>query len=137
MNPDLLRERLRALRLYGLLNQDDSVLGEPWILRLIDIEENERARRSLKRRLDDARLGAFKPLADFDWDWPDKIDRPLIDELFTLEFLNETANAVLLGPNGIGRTSGLPYRFIAFFRNLSAALRSRFFVTNASSTSPS
>ena len=34
-------------------------------------------------------------------------------------------------------SSGLPYRFIAFFRNLSAALRSRFFVTNASNTSPS
>ena len=105
MNPELsvLRERLRRLALYGLLTQDDAVLGEPWIPRLIDIEELERARRSLKRRLDNARLGSFKPLNDFDWDWPTKIDRPLIDELFTLEFLNETANAVLLGPNGIGK----------------------------------
>ena len=106
INPDLetLRVRLRRLALYGLLTQDDSVLAEPWIPRPIDIEERERARRSLKRRLDNARLSSFKPLADFDWDWPTKIDRPLIDELFTLEFLNETANAVLLGPNGIGKT---------------------------------
>ena len=99
----MLRERLRRLALYGLLTQDDSVLGEPWIPRLIDIEERDRARRSFKRRLDNARLGSFKPLVDFDWDWPDKIDRPLIDELFTLEFLNETAKTALRGSQWTAR----------------------------------
>ena len=98
------RERLRRLALYGLLAQDDAILAEPWLQRLIDIEEAERARRSLKRRLDNARLGAFKPISDFDWDWPQDIDRPLIEELFTLEFLGEAANAVLIGPNGLGKS---------------------------------
>ena len=104
--PDLaaLRERLRRLALYGLLAQDDVVLCEPWVERLIDIEQIERAQRSLKRRLDNARLGAFKPMADFAWDWPTGIDRPLLEELFTLEFLNEAANVVLVGPNGLGKT---------------------------------
>ena len=32
------------------------------------------------------------------------IDRPLIEELFTLEFLGEAANAVLIGPNGLGKS---------------------------------
>ena len=98
------RERLRRLALYGLLAHDDAVLAEPWLQRLIDIEETERARRSLKRRLDNARLGAFKPMTDFDWDWPQEIDRPLIEELFNLEFLGEAANAVLIGPNGLGKS---------------------------------
>ncbi len=101
---DALRERLRRLALYGLLAQDDAILGQPWITQLIEIEETERAQRSLKRRIGNARLGAFKPIADFDWDWPTACDRPLIEELFTLEFLNETANAVFIAPNGLGKT---------------------------------
>ena len=53
----------------------ETLLTEPWLARVIEIEETERARRSLKRRLDNARLGAFKPIADFDWSWPAKCDR--------------------------------------------------------------
>jgi len=98
------RTRLRRLGFYGLLVQTDTLLAEPWLARVIDIEENERARRSLKRRLDNARLGAFKPLADFDWSWPAKCDRGAIEELFSLSFLTEAANVVLIGPNGLGKT---------------------------------
>ena len=98
------RERLRKLTLYGLLNHDDHFLAQPWVGELIECEQTERTRRSLKRRLDDARLGAFKPLADFEWDWPTAIDRPLVEELFTLEFLQESANAVLIAANGLGKT---------------------------------
>ena len=98
------RERLRQLALYGLLAQDDATLAQPWLQQLIDIEEHERARRSLKRRLDNAKIGAFKPLADFDWDWPTEIDRALIEELFTFAFLDEPANVVLIGPNGLGKS---------------------------------
>lgn len=104
--PDLnaTRKRLRALALYGLAVQDDSLLAEPWVARTIDIEDRERKRRSLERRLANARIGAFKPIADFDWNWPTQIDRQLIDELFTLAFVNDAANVVLVGPNGIGKS---------------------------------
>ena len=96
--------RLRKLGLYGLCAQADTLLTEPWLARVIDIEETERARRSLKRRLDNARLGAFKPIADFDWSWPTKCDRAGIEELFSLAFLAEATNVVLIGPNGLGKT---------------------------------
>jgi len=98
------RTRLRSLGLYGLAVQDDAVLAEPWVATVLDIEHRERQRRSLKRRLDNARLGAFKPLADFDWHWPRRIERALLDELFTLSFLDDATNVVLLGPNGVGKT---------------------------------
>ena len=101
---EALRARLQRLRLYGLLAQDDALFTEPWVERLLHIEETERQRRSLKRRFADARLGAFKPIADFDWDWPDNIDRPLIDELFSFDFVADAANVVLLGPNGVGKS---------------------------------
>jgi DNA replication protein DnaC len=72
---------------------------------LIRWEEAERARRGLQRRLSAARLGRFKPLADFDWNWPKQCDRQAIEELMQLGFLEEAANAVLVGPNGVGKST--------------------------------
>jgi len=79
-------------------------MHEPWFARVLEIEEAERHRRSLKRRLEDARLGAFKSMADFDWQWPEQCDRMLVQELQSLAFLSEAANVVVLGPNGMGKT---------------------------------
>jgi DNA replication protein DnaC len=104
LNLETARARLRRLGFYGLLAQAETLLNEPWLARVLDLEEHERARRSLKRRLDNARLGAFKPLADFDWTWPGKCERGLIEELFSLAFVAEAANVVLIGPNGLGKT---------------------------------
>ena len=62
-------------------------------------ETEDRARRSLERRLAQARLGRFKPLADFDWHWPKKIDRPLIERALTLDFLASGRNLLVCGTN--------------------------------------
>jgi len=67
-------------------------------------EEAERSRRSLERRLRQARLGRFKPMADFDWDWPRKVDRPLLERALTLDFIPEGRNLILIGTNGLGKT---------------------------------
>jgi DNA replication protein DnaC len=71
---------------------------------LAEAEEAERSRRSLERRLRQARPGRFKPMADFDWAWPKKIDRPLIERALTLDFIPEGRNLILLGTNGLGKT---------------------------------
>jgi DNA replication protein DnaC len=99
------RERAAKLGLYGLVARWDELGEEPWIERLLAVEEGERAARSLERRLRNARIRPFKPLADFDWDWPAKIDREAIRELFRFEFLGEAGNVVLIGPNGVGKTT--------------------------------
>ena len=98
------REQLRALGFYGLLAHAETLLLEPWLARVIELEDAERQQRSLKRRLNNARLGAFKPLADFEWSWPAKCDRALLEELFSLAFIDDAANVVLFGPNGLGKT---------------------------------
>ena len=98
------RDRARRLGLYGLLAHWEEVEGQPWLPRLLAIEDAERGRRSLERRIRNARVGAFKPMADFDWSWPKKIHRATIEELFTLQFIQEGANVVLLGPNGVGKS---------------------------------
>ena len=115
LNLETVRQRLRQLGLYGLLALAETLMLEPWFARVIEIEEAERTCRSLKRRLDDARLGAFKPIADFDWAWPTKCDRSLIEELFSLAFIEESANVVFIGTNGLGKTmllKNLAYRAV-------------------------
>lgn len=72
---------------------------------LIEWEETERARRSLERRLRCAHIGRFKPLADFDWRWPEQCDQAAIAELMTLGFLETATNALLVGPSGLGKTT--------------------------------
>jgi DNA replication protein DnaC len=109
MNPptdnDSTRAAVRRLGLYGLLAHWDEVRTLDWVAALIDYEQGERQRRSLERRLRFAKLGAFKPLCDFDWQWPKKIDRSAIEELCSLEFITELANVVLIGPNSTGKTT--------------------------------
>jgi len=102
---DPLLARAKALKLHGLLAHWQEVAGAPWIEPLIRWEETERARRSLERRLGSAHLGRFRPLADFDWDWPKRCDRGAVEELMGLAFLEETANAILVGPNGVGKST--------------------------------
>lgn len=99
-----LPERASDLGLHGLALHFDEVRDEQWPPWLIRVEEEERARRSLERRIRNAKLGRFKPLADFDWDWPEEIDRRLMEELLTLRFVAEGANVVMVGPNGVGKT---------------------------------
>jgi DNA replication protein DnaC len=101
---DELRAAVRRLGLYGLLANWEQVRYCDWLPGLLDYEQTERQRRSLERRLRFACLGAFKPMADFDWQWARKIDRAAVEELCSLDFLTEIANVVLIGPNGTGKT---------------------------------
>ena len=101
---DELRQRLRALGLLGLASRLEELRDEPWLSRVIEIETEERQFRGLDRRLKNSRLGKFKPMADYDWKWPTSIDREAIETLFRLAFVEEGANVVLVGPNGVGKT---------------------------------
>lgn len=99
-----MRQRLQQQNLFGLLAHAEEIINEPWLTRVLDIEETERQKRSLKRRLDNAHLRTFKHLADFDYAWPTQLDRELLDELFTLSFIEQATNVVLIGPNGLGKS---------------------------------
>jgi DNA replication protein DnaC len=101
---ELLQRRVRALGLYGVLAHWGELCDAPWLTALVEYEEKERAHRSLERRLKNSSVGAFKPIADFDWKHPTKIDRRLITELFNLEFLTEGINPIFFGPNGVGKS---------------------------------
>ena len=107
-SPTALREHASELRLHGLLAHWAEVMAQPdharWVAQMVAWEAAERSRRSLERRLREAHIGRFKPLADFDWAWPKSIDRAAVEELMTLDFLKDASNVVLVGPNGVGKT---------------------------------
>ncbi len=71
---------------------------------IIAAELEEKQRRSVESRLKRARLGRFKPLADWDWDWPTALDRPALERILTLDFLARGENVVILGAQGLGKT---------------------------------
>jgi DNA replication protein DnaC len=77
---------------------------QQWLEKLLREEEMEREKRSLERRIKDADIGQFKPMSDFDWSWPKSIDRERVEDLFSLNFLGEKENVVLLATNGLGKT---------------------------------
>ncbi len=100
-----LRSRAVSLGMHGLLAHWDEAVAAGWVETIIAWEEQERARRSHERRLRNAHIGRFKQLCDFDWNWPKKCDRCAVEQLMTLEFIKDASNAVIIGNNGVGKST--------------------------------
>lgn len=71
---------------------------------LIAGEAALRADRAVARRIQAARFPVIKTLDTFRWDWPKKINRLQIQDLFRLQFIKDHANVILLGTVGPGKT---------------------------------
>ena len=104
-DPTTLQRRARALHLHGVLTNWSACCTEPWVATLLDWEEQARTRRSMERRLHSAHIGRFKPLVDYDWNWPEQIDQGAVSDLMTLQFMQSASNAILVGPSGVGKTT--------------------------------
>lgn len=108
-----LAEQLRSLGLrHSADHLDDLValatrrrLGVVEILeRVAELENTDRSRRSLERRLLRSRIGRFKPVTDFDWSWPTRLDRAAVEAALKLNFIEQARNLVLVAPQGLGKT---------------------------------
>ena len=99
---------LRALpaNLDDFLARASKARWSPRVLleQLAQDEAAERSRRSLERRLRLSGIKGFKPIADFDWTWPAKVERDVLERALSLDFLQEGRNLVLVGRNGLGKT---------------------------------
>jgi DNA replication protein DnaC len=72
--------------------------------RLVRAELEARLQHRIERRLRDACLGRFKPMADWEWEWPKVIHRPTVDRVLTLDFLAQRENVIVVAPHGLGKT---------------------------------
>ncbi|MEY4551442.1 MAG: IS21-like element helper ATPase IstB [Pseudomonadota bacterium] len=108
-----LQSRLRELGLLVTASELDDLIalatkkrwGPRQLIEHVTLtEEQDRARRGLERRRTRSRLGRFKPMADFDWQWPKKLERVLVESALRLDFLQAARNVVLVAPQGLGKT---------------------------------
>jgi DNA replication protein DnaC len=105
--------QLQQIGLRALPSQLDDFIAQAtkarWsprqiVERIVQDEIAERSRRSLERRERLSGIKRFKPIADFDWNWPAKIERDVIERALTLDFLQDGRNLILVGANGLGKT---------------------------------
>ena len=114
-NPDidLLNSRLDSLRLPFLKEQclpmaataaKKSITHLGYLQQLIEGEAALRDERAVARRIQAARFPVIKTLDSFRWDWPKKINRLQVQDLFRLQFVHDKANVILLGTVGLGKS---------------------------------
>ena len=115
MHIDPLLARLHALNLHGIAAHLSEIQDKTFLSTYLDWEEKIRTERSLHRRLTAARLGRFKPLSEFDWAWPNHIDRDAI------ELGDQKIGGIEFGCTPISPR----FFFAILLRHLSALIRSR------------
>ena len=112
-NHQELRTRLRATGLLGTVEVLDDLVAlatkKRWgpvevLEHVMKIEGEDRARRSLERRTMRSRIGRFKAMADFDWNWPTAIERDAVEAALRLDFVQGARNVVLVASQGLGKT---------------------------------
>lgn len=106
-------DKLTTLRLTGMhkalreqlaLPDIDQLSFEERLGLLADRELTERENRRLQTRLRQARLKQSACLEDLDTRTPRGLDKALISQLATGQWIREGLNLLILGPTGVGKT---------------------------------
>ena len=110
---DALHAHLAALRLpFTLANYSayaQSAADKQWshlqfLQELMRGEAAARADRRVERLVTQARFPVLKTLEGFDWQWPTKINRMMIQNLFHLDFVRQHSNVVFIAGTGLGKS---------------------------------
>jgi DNA replication protein DnaC len=111
--PATLSEQLRQLGLVHTATELNDFIARAtqkrWspvvqLEHLVHAETQARLQQRVERRLRDARLGRFKPMADFEWAWPTAIHRPTVERVLSLDFLTQRENVIIVAAHGLGKT---------------------------------
>src|SRR4051812_25102205 len=109
----LLTHHLKALRLPTFLREHDKLARQcaaegvahtGYLLRLVELELLERERRTVERRIRQARFPAVKSLDGFDFAAIPSLNKMLVLELARGEYVERRENVIALGPSGTGKT---------------------------------
>ena len=110
---DALRSNMSALRLAFMLEHHQAfaqtAADKQWshldyLTELVSGEAGARDDRRVQRCIQLARFPVLKTLDTFDWNWPTKINRPLIQNLFHLDFVANHGNVVFISTTGLGKS---------------------------------
>jgi DNA replication protein DnaC len=109
----LLAHHLKALKLPTFLREYDKQARQcaaegvdhtGYLLRLAELELLERERRSVERRIRQARFPAPKSLDSFDFAAIPSLNKLLVLELARCEYVERRENVIALGNSGTGKT---------------------------------
>ena len=110
---DVVRKHLDVLKLPFMLQNHQTLaqaaVDKHWshleyLTELISGEAQAREDRRVARCIQQARFPVLKTLDQFDWNWPTKINRLLIQNLFHLDFVKQRANVVFVSGTGLGKS---------------------------------
>jgi DNA replication protein DnaC len=108
-----LAEQLATLKLVAVAEHYAAMASEAaqkqwphvdYLARLIEGEAQRRQELAIQRRMAAARFPCLKTLDQFDWNWPKKINRTQVQNLFRLAFLPDKGNVVFMGGVGLGKS---------------------------------
>ena len=108
-----LKSRLRDFKLSGIYNSledrlsyaNEKSLSHVELLELLfEDETNNRINNSYKKRYARAKLPSHKTLEDFDFSFQPSIDKKIINDCATCNFIREKKNIVFIGNPGTGKT---------------------------------
>jgi DNA replication protein DnaC len=109
----LLAHHLKALRLPTFLREYDKLARQcaadgvdhpRYLLRLAELEMIDRERRTVERRIKEARFPAVKSLDSFDFTALPSLNKTLVLELARSEYVARRENIIALGNSGTGKT---------------------------------
>lgn len=112
-NAVLLQHNLKALNLTNMgqhieqhLRQarDGGIDYTQFLLELTELELHIRSDNREKRRLKEAKFPLLKPLETFDFEAAPGLDKRLVRELATGDYLKSKRNIILMGKSGTGKT---------------------------------
>jgi DNA replication protein DnaC len=110
---NLLKNRLREFKLSGIYNSveeriayanEKSLSYTEFLELLLEDEENNRRGNSYKKRYSKAKIPYYKTLEEFDFSFQPSIDKRLINDCATCQFINDKRNIVFIGNPGTGKT---------------------------------
>lgn len=108
-----LKSRLRDFKLSGIYNSFEDRLAYAkekslsyivFLELLMEDEANNRNNNSYKKRYSKAKIPAHKTLEDFDFSFQPSIDKRVINDCTTCNFINEKKNVIFIGNPGTGKT---------------------------------
>jgi DNA replication protein DnaC len=109
----LLAHHLKALKLPTFLREYDKLARQcaadgvdhpRYLLRLAELELIERERRTVERRIKEARFPAVKSLDSFDFTAIPSLNKALVLELARSEYVSRRENIVAVGNSGTGKS---------------------------------
>ena len=108
-----IKTKLKDFKLAGIYNsleerlsyaRDKSLGYSEFLEVLLEDEKNSRRDNSYKKRYSKAKLPSYKPVEDFDFNFQPSIDKKVINDCLTCNFIREKKNIVFIGKPGTGKT---------------------------------